>query len=107
MATGETITAGSGTDLDALPSRVTERAQAQALLAAIGAGVASAELARFVRAMTEYDHAQTFAIMRGSGNEMDLCGQLLALLRDAGLASRDEVIAALTSRVAIGRGDAA
>ena len=102
MATGETITAGSGTDLDALPSRVTERAQAQALLAAIGAGVASAELARFVRAMTEYDHAQTFAIMRGSGNEMDLCGQIGVLRADAGLVSDEEVFAAQDERRARG-----
>ena len=85
-----------------LPARVSERAQALALLAAIGAGVEEAELARFVRAMVDHDHAQVFAIMRGSGNEMSLRLQLGTLLAEAGLVDNDEVFAAMNARRALG-----
>ncbi|MGN7126807.1 hypothetical protein [Methylorubrum thiocyanatum] len=73
---------------------VTERADALVLLEAIREGVPDTEFAPFVRAMTSHDDEQTFAIMRGSGNEMSLPTQLASLLEGAGLITMEEAIEA-------------
>lgn len=92
---------------DTLPSAITRREEAAALLQAIATGADEATLAPFVAAMMTSEDEQALAIMRGSGNEMSVRVQLCAMLAEAGLVTEAEVFKALDARRALGRGEAA
>lgn len=49
-----------------------------------------AEISAAVEAMLSQDSEQAFAIMRGSGNDMDLMEQFVSLCRDSGLLTRQD-----------------
>lgn len=79
-------------------SFIATREEALGLLEAIGSGRPDRELVPIVKAMTTHDDEQTFAIMRGSGNEMSLPAQLASLLEATGLVTMDEAFDALKIR---------
>lgn len=79
-------------------SFIATREEALGLLEAIGAGRREIELIPFVKAMTSHDDEQTFAVIRGSSNEMSVPTQLASLLEATGLVSMDEAFAALRTR---------
>lgn len=91
---------------DTATAVIATREEALGVLEAIGAGRPESELIPFVRAMTSHDDEQTFAVMRGSGNEMSVPTQLASLLEATGLVSMDEAFAALKTRREITRGQA-
>lgn len=92
---------------DTLPSAITRREEAVALLQAIATGADEATLAPVVAAMMTAEDEQALAIMRGSGNEMSVRVTLGAMLTEAGLVTEAEVFEALDARRALGRGEAA
>ncbi|MET0529912.1 MAG: hypothetical protein ABW003_16530 [Microvirga sp.] len=88
-------------------SSISTRADALALLERVKAGMPESEIGPYVRDLMTHDFEQTFAVMRGSGNEMSLSLQLLTLLANKELITEDEVYAAEDARIIAGKRAAA
>jgi hypothetical protein len=80
-------------DMSRSPDVIETKAQVDAVVDAFFLTGDQSVFTRHIRAMTNDDFASSFAIMRGSGNELDPMGEFLSIVLDGKIISDDDVVA--------------